>query len=305
MKTSMNKIIISVLLSLVFSLISLTSLASLEDKPLTITEINQTTIAWMEMGDPEGPPLLMIQGLGVSHKVWGDKFTEMLMAKGYRVIIFDNRDVGQSQRYDADGNPVILWNLLKNKLGFDVTTSYSLKDMAKDAVGILDHLNLKDAHILGASMGGMIAQTLVIEHPERARSLISIMSSSGAEHLPEPSTESSNKINDLADMSDAERFAELNGKGVYPQAIPRQYMAILDSGDRSPELKKIRTRTLVLHGKDDKLLSLEHGQHTAESIPGADFVAFDGMAHNIPDPVKPLLIERIDQLIQAIESTKL
>lgn len=261
--------------------------------PLNTSVVNATSIAWTEMGNPEGTPLLMIMGLGASHVVWGEEFPTGLVDKGFRVVLIDNRDVGGSQKFDDWGEPVLWWNFLKAKMGLEVSHAYTLSDMGNDAVALLDELKIERAHVLGASMGGMIAQTIAIEHPERVISLISIMSSSGAPHLPQASEESVAAIRNVAETSEDD-VAELHAKGFYPAAIPRQLMAIMHSGDRSTDLMAIDLPTLVIHGEDDPLLPLPHGKHTAEMIPGAQFVSFPGMAHNIPDDVRPRIIDAIE-----------
>ncbi len=266
-------------------------------------EINGVEIAWAELGDPNGPPLLMIQGLMVSSRIWGDDLLDGLVADGHRVIVFDNRDVGESQRMDHLGEPVVWWNLLKSKVGLPVTAPYSLYDMADDAVGLLDALEIEQAHVLGASMGGMIAQIVAAKNPQRVRSLISVMSTTGAPQLPPPSSQSSGVIEDLLN-SDEERRVELNKRGVYPSALPRQFFAISTTGDRTELVKTIQTKTLVLHGEEDALLPMAHGEYTAEVIDDSKFISFKGMAHNLPKPVMPLFVEAVGAHISLVESTR-
>lgn len=260
--------------------------------PVVVSPLNDTQIAWTELGDREGKPVVLIMGLGASHRLWGEKIPQGLADEGLRVVLFDNRDVGQSQRYDEYGDPVIWWNFLKVKLGFKPWTVYTLDDMADDVVALLDHLEIEDAHVVGASMGGMIAQTVAINHPERTRSLVSIMSSTGAPHLPPPSDEAGKALGDVAE-SEGEALQKVHDIGLYPEAMPRQLMAILDSGDRSSRLAELQTPTLVIHGQKDTLLPIEHGRHTAEIIPEADLVEIPAMAHDFPEEV-------LDQLVGLI-----
>lgn len=291
---------LALLLSLTLLLISTAGIA--RDgafPPLNTSIVNGTEIAWTQMGEPEGRPMLMIMGLGASHKVWGEEFSTGLVDKGFRLILLDNRDVGGSQKYDEWGEPVLWWNLLKAKLGLEVSHAYTLSDMGNDAVALLDLLQIERAHVLGASMGGMIAQTIAIEHPERVISLVSIMSSTGATHLPQASKESVAAIRNVAETS-PEDLAEIQARGFYPAAIPRQLMAIMYSGDRTAALNTLTVPTLVIHGEDDPLLPLPHGQHTAEVIPGARFVSFPGMAHNIPDDVRPAMLDTIEAHVQPL-----
>jgi len=275
--------------------------AALKDLQLQTAQVNGVSIAWGEIGDPEGVPVLMIMGLGSSLRVWGDPLIDGLAQAGYRVILLDNRDVGGSQRFNDQGQPVIWWNLLKDQLGFSVTTAYTLEDMADDSVALLDELKLDSAHVVGASMGGMIAQIIAARYPQRTRSLVSIMSTTGASHLPAPGQDDSNKIEDLA-SSDEQRIEQLNDMGFYPSAIARHIMAVVDAGDRSEAVKTISAKTLVMHGVDDTLLSLPHGEHTAEVIPNAEFIAFEGMGHNLPASVLPKLLERMKVHIDGVES---
>lgn len=268
--------------------------------PTQITKVNNVDIAWTEMGDPEGPPLLMVMGLGAAHQLWGKEFAAGLAAQGFRLVLFDNRDVGGSQRFDAWGEPVLWWNFLKAKVGLEVSHPYTLSDMGDDAMALLDYLDIDRAHVMGASMGGMIAQTIAIEHPDRVISLISIMSSSGAPHLPPASEEATNALRNVAETTEDD-LAEVHARGFYPEGIPRQLMAIMHSGDRSERLKTIETPTLVLHGIDDTLLPLAHGEHTAAMIPNARFLSFEGMGHNIPAEVRPKILEAVQTYAMPVD----
>jgi pimeloyl-ACP methyl ester carboxylesterase len=286
-----------------FMIFCFSSTANSADIDLKKQEINGVEIAWAELGDPNGPPLLLIQGLMVSSRIWGDDLLDGLVADGHRVIVFDNRDVGDSQRMDHLGEPIVWWNILKSKVGLPVTAPYSLYDMADDAVGVLDALEIEQAHVLGASMGGMIAQIVAAKNPDRVRSLISVMSTTGAPHLPPPSGESSGVIEDLLNSDEARRV-ELNARGVFPSALPRQFFAISTTGDRTELVKTIKAKTLVLHGEDDALIPMAHGQYTAEVINDATFVSFKGMAHNLPKPTIPLFLDAVDTHISSVESAR-
>ena len=187
---------------------------------------------------------------------------------GYRVVLLDNRDVGESTRIEKRGRLWLAWQLLKYRIGLRVKSPYSLKDMAKDSIAVLDELEIGEANIIGASMGGMIAQTVAYDFPERTRSLISIMSTTWAPHLPPPGREQEQGISDMNESS-AEQAENLEKIGFYPTALPNQVTAILSAGDRTTQVGTIEAPTLVLHGADDELLSVEHGKHTAEVISGA------------------------------------
>jgi pimeloyl-ACP methyl ester carboxylesterase len=268
------------------------------DLDLEVVPLNDTHIAWAETGDVAGPPVVLIMGLGSSHSVWPEDLVEGLAKSGMRVILLDNRDVGLSQRYDDLGNPVMWWNLLKVNMGFQPWTAYTLDDMAKDVVALMDHLEVKRAHVVGASMGGMIAQLVAINHPDRARSLVSIMSSSGAPHLPPATKGASEQFDSLAE-SEGDEIQDAHAWGFYPEAMPRQFMAVLASGDRSDRLALLSAPTLVIHGMQDSLLPVEHGRHTAEVIPGARLEEIDGMGHYFPEQVLDHVLELIVDHVRA------
>ena len=283
----------------------------LDKQPLLLAPVNGIEVAYRTLGADDRPAVVMIMGLGASHIVWGDRLVKGLESAGFRVVLLDNRDVGGSTRFDEWGQPILWWQFLKNKFGFAVNAPYTLNDMAADTAGLMDHLGIQDAHLVGASMGGMIAQVVAARYPQRARSLVSIMSSTGAPHLPPPTDEASQRLQGLAngDEGAAQKQAEYIERGFYPDSMPRQLMAIFKTGDRSVEVATITVPTLVLHGADDDLLPPPHGQHTAELIIDSEFVIYEEMGHNIPDPVLPRLLARMiahmevtDSLDQAVAS---
>jgi len=141
-----------------------------ERYPLETTQVNEIKIAYKVIGDPSDTPVLLVMGLGASHRLWGDNFVKGIVEAGYRVVLFDNRDVGESQRFHEHGQPWLWWRFIRDKIGFGVGAAYSLDDMADDSVALLDVLNIDDAHIVGASMGGMIAQIIAAKYPARTRS---------------------------------------------------------------------------------------------------------------------------------------
>ena len=163
--------------------------------------------------------------------------------------------------------------------------------MAEDGIAVLDVLEIQSAHIVGASMGGMIAQTIASEYPERTKSLVSIMSTTGAKHLPEMTNETEGNFRDFGDGNFGETNAEqMRSYGFYPESMPRQLTAIFHAGDRSAQVKKINVKTLVQHGENDPLLPPDHGRHTAELIEGSKLVIYEGMGHNLPPEVLPTVI---------------
>lgn len=274
--------------------------ADLKNLKPTQYQVNGVSLAAVEVGNPEGEPVLMVMGLGSSYLLWGDPLVDGLVEQGYRVVLFDNRDVGASQRMDHLGDPVLWWELLKNELGFSVSAAYQLSDMADDAVVLLDQLGIEKAHVVGASMGGMIAQIISYRHPERVKSLVSIMSTSGAAHLPEPTPEAMESLQSASSSTD-DALLESNERGFWPQGVPRQMMAILAAGDRSNDIQRINVQSLILHGKDDGLLPLAHGEHTHKLIPDSTLVVYEGMGHNLPKQVVPKMVVDIARHIQATQ----
>lgn len=269
--------------------------ARIRQLELAHTTVNGVDIAYKLLGDSDKPAVVMIMGLGASHMLWGDNLPYQLVDAGYQVVLFDNRDVGGSQRFDENGQPTIWWQLIKRQLGFEVDAEYDLTDMAADTVGLMDKLNIERAHIVGASMGGMIAQVVAAKYPQRSLSLVSIMSTSGfGPHLPAPDPESSNMLTDLAtNENEAEAADRLEKRGMYPDAMPRQIMSVLKSGDRTEQVKTIKVPTLVLHGEDDTLIPIPHGRYTAKLISGSKFVSFAGMGHNMPESAMPGIVSNM------------
>jgi pimeloyl-ACP methyl ester carboxylesterase len=194
------------------------------------------------------------------------------------------------------------WQLLKDSLGFNVNAPYSVDDMSADAVGLMDALNYDDAHVIGFSMGGMIAQSVAAQYPSRVRSLISVMSTTGAKHLPPPTKEATTALTTLASGdAAAEHSKAMRDRGFYPDSMPRQLMAIFKTGDRSDEVRTISAKTLVIHGQDDGLIPPQHGEHTVELISNAELVLFPGMAHNVPDAVLPLMLDRMIAHMRSVD----
>jgi pimeloyl-ACP methyl ester carboxylesterase len=277
--------------SQVYSDYSRTYIDSFDFKTVIHEEIE---IAYKVIGETDQQTAILIMGLGASHSLWGDDFVHGIVDAGYRVILIDNRDTGKSQKFNNWGEPTIWWQLLKNALGFTVSAPYLLDDMAVDVIAVMDDLNVQQSHILGASMGGMIAQIISANFPDRVLSLTSIMSTTGAPHLPPPSGESADMLKGLADSDEANDRAKIMSEmGFEPKAIPRQLMAIIKTGDRSQAVATIATPTLVLHGADDSLIPVAHGEHTAELIKHSNFEIFQGMGHNLPEAILPRILESI------------
>lgn len=281
------------------------------------TDVNGLTIAYETFGDPKDPALLLVMGLGAQMVGWDDGFCALLVARGFHVIRFDNRDVGETTWTTTPG--LDLSAAVMAALGGDNSQApYTLSDMAADAVGVLDHLGIDAAHVVGASMGGMIAQTMAIEHPQRVRSLTSIMSTTGD---PDVGTPDADLIGTLVDVRPTEREASIEfganviraisspdhydearaqarstaetDRGINPEATPRQLLAILASGSRAEGLERLDLPCLVVHGRQDRLVAFSGGQRTAELVAGADFLAIDDMAHDLPVAHWPLVADSI------------
>lgn len=269
----------------------------IDGQPMNSITTDGVEIAYQLLGPDSAETAVLVMGLGASHRVWGDDFVLGIIDAGYRVLLIDNRDTGESIRYSEDDNPLLWWQLLKYELGFGVSALYELSDMGSDVIDVMDALSIDKAHLIGASMGGMIAQVMSVEYPHRVQTLVSIMSSTWADHLPEPGRQSTAAIRDIADndAKDIERGTRMKEMGFHAEAIPRQVMAILAAGDRSEAVRTIKAPTLVIHGRDDSLLSVEHGEHTAAIIENAKLVVFEGMGHNMPEAVRPAILKEIGE----------
>ena len=276
----------------------------LDQQPLEVTPANEISMSYLSLGDTEQPAVVMIMGLGASHVVWGDTLVQGLEASGYRVVLLDNRDTGGSTRFDDWGQPTVWWQLLKRQMGFEVDAPYTLNDMAADTVAVMDVLDINNAHIVGASMGGMIAQVVAAQYPQRTRSLVSIMSTTGSPQLPPPSAEASESLLGVTtdDGAAAERREAMVARGFYPQSMGRQMMAVFKTGDRSDAVATITAPTLVVHGAEDALLPPPHGAHTAQLIAGSELVVYDSMGHNIPDEVLPKLLQEMTLHMKAADT---
>lgn len=257
--------------------------------PMSRASNGEVEIAYRVVGDAKAEPILIIMGLSASHRVWNPEIIQGLIDGGYRVILLDNRDVGESSRIPRKGRLWLGWQLFKYQLGWRVQSPYPLTAMADDAVAVLDELGIQRAHVIGASMGGMIAQIIAYDHPERTQSLVSIMSTTWAHHLPPPGRAQQDGIARMNESSEADA-ARLERLGFYTSALPNQMTAILNAGDRTQRVSQIKAPTLVLHGAQDQLLVVEHGQHTAATIPGAQFKVYENMGHSLPDDVVPDLV---------------
>lgn len=297
--------------------------------PTVTTPNTGLELFYDEHGDPSHPPVLLVMGLGAQMTLWPQEFVEALAGRGYRVIRFDNRDIGLSQKFDGARAPGLKWQVLRKVIGWPAKVPYTLKDMADDGAGVLDALGIERAHVVGASMGGMIAQLMAIHHSDRLHSLTSIFSTTGNPKLPQaekhaiealtapiPSMEEDallehglkviNAIGSPGYRPDPERAKErvLVGirRSVYPAGLPRQLAAIIDDGDRTGRLAQVKTPTLVLHGEDDPLVKLDGGKATAAAIPGARLVTIPGWGHDLPMELVDPIVSEIHSHVSGVEA---
>ena len=264
------------------------------------------------------PVVLLIMGLGMQLTAWPPAFISGLVDRGLRVVRFDNRDIGLSEHLDHLGVPNLVWESLKHRMGLKVNAPYSVHEMAADTLGVLDALGIAQAHVVGVSMGGMIAQRAALAAPERVLSLTSIMSSSGARYLPGPKShvlrallsrpngQGEQAIIDhyiklfkvigspafpLDEAALRERILISTRRSFHPAGTVRQMVAIAADSGRADELALLKPRTLVMHGKADPLVPFACGQDTARRISGAQFVGIEGMGHDLPPGVVELLLQ--------------
>ena len=277
--------------------------------------VGDIELCYETFGDRSLPALLLVMGLNSQMVLWEDEFCDRLAGKGFWVIRFDNRDCGRSTILRDKPIPTRMQLLLRHPRG----AAYSLEEMADDAAGLLDVLEVESAHVVGVSMGGMISQLVAIRHPERVRSLVSIMSTTGNRRVGRPSprlvshlmrrvprdregyirdfvttwkTIGSPRYHDPARLRvQAERCYE---RGIHPAGSARQLAAIVTAQDRTPQLKKLDMPTTVIHGDVDPLVNPSGGRATAQAIPGARLVIIPGMGHDLPPPLWDQIIEEIE-----------
>ena len=281
---------------------------------------NGIEIEYETFGDPSKPAILLVMGLGIQMLGWQEAFCQMLVDRGYFAIRFDNRDVGLSSKIEDGPEP----NVMQLMAGDYSSASYVLSDMANDAVGLLDALDIEKAHVVGVSMGGMIAQTMAIEHPGRVLSLTSIMSTTGNQAVGQPRpdvlmalvTPAPDDRDGFVDFQarmfkligspeyplDEGILRELIGRSYdrmhYPAGFMRQLTGVLASGDRTAALASVNVPTTVIHGEADPLIAISGGEATAAAIPGAKLVRVPGMGHDLP----PLLWQRfVDEIVANAE----
>jgi pimeloyl-ACP methyl ester carboxylesterase len=278
-------------------------------------QANGITIEYEDFGPADAPVILLIMGLGAQMIQWDEGIIDLLVERGFRVIRYDNRDVGLSEKIEGGPAP----DVMAAMTGDVSSASYTLDDMAADAAGLLDGLGIDKAHLVGASMGGMIAQTFAINYPQRTLSLCSIMSTTGNVEVGQPHPEvlpillgprptSREQAMDRA-VEAVKAFGskglEVDWEGIrqragrsydrcfYPAGFARQLIAIIASGDRTERLRRLDLPTVVIHGTDDGLIDISGGRATAEAIPGAELIEIKGMGHDQPKAAWPLIVDAI------------
>lgn len=292
---------------------------------------NGINLEYEAFGDRGAPPIVLIMGLGGQLVLWPDELCAALAGAGHHVIRFDNRDVGLSTKLETPRRPRLMRAALAARLGFRVRAPYTLDDMAHDTVGLLDALELPRAHVVGASMGGMIAQIVAAKHPQRVDSLTLIMSTSGNPRLPGPRLELQLRLVRPPPGHDREALIRhsmqtwrLIGSPQFPpdektlrakversydrssyrHGLARQTLAIIASGSRVPLLRRITAPTLVIHGAEDPLVPVAAGHDLAQHIPGARLTVIPGMGHDLPAPLLPTFSKLILQHAQEAEHAK-
>jgi pimeloyl-ACP methyl ester carboxylesterase len=285
----------------------------------TSTDNRQIELEYDHFGNPTDPALLLIMGFTAQMVAWEEEFCQQLANRGHFVIRFDNRDCGLSTKLHgvpSNSDAVIMAAMMETEMP---PVPYTLSDMAADAMKVLDHLNIERAHIMGASMGGMIAQTVAIEHPHRVKTLISVMSQPGELTVGQPTQEAMELIVTPAPSDRDEYIAfapkwqlwqskkyrsdEVSRRNAirdfdrsnYPEGGPRQMAAIYASGSRAEGLQKLEVPTLVIHGTDDQLITPSGGERTAELIPNSTLLMVEDMGHDMPQPLWPFYLDAISK----------
>jgi pimeloyl-ACP methyl ester carboxylesterase len=285
----------------------------------TSTDNRQIELEYDHFGNPTDPALLLIMGFTAQMVAWEEEFCQQLANRGHFVIRFDNRDCGLSTKLHgvpSNSDAVIMAAMMETEMP---PVAYTLSDMAADAMKVLDHLNIERAHIMGASMGGMIAQTVAIEHPHRVKTLISVMSQPGELTVGQPTQEAMELIVTPAPSDRDEYIAfapkwqlwqskkyrsdEVSRRNAirdfdrsnYPEGGPRQMAAIYASGSRAEGLQKLQVPTLVIHGTEDQLITPSGGERTAELIPNSTLLMVDDMGHDMPQPLWPFYLDAISK----------
>lgn len=290
-------------------------------------KVNQIEIEYEILGDSKDPTILLIMGLGSQLTRWPAEFCEMIVARGFQVIRFDNRDVGLSTHFHGVETPSMMDVFSEFLEGKKPSVPYTVSDMASDTIGVLDAARIEKAHIVGVSMGGIIGQHVAATYPERVFSFTSIMASTGNPELPQPTPEAfaflAGPIPDAKADQSAYIEYQVNGQQILgspgyrqdaskvreriladfkrshnPKGVARQVAAVIADGDRRELLNTIKVPVVVIHGEDDPLVPLAAGKDTAENIPNAELRTIPGMGHNLPEGLYPTVV---DAIMRAVE----
>jgi proline iminopeptidase len=293
-------------------------------------DANGIKLEYEVTGQPTAPPVLLIMGLGAQLTRWPEPFYRALTDAGFYVIRYDNRDVGLSTRLDAAGTPPLASAALRAAVGLPIDAPYKLDDLAADALGLLDALGLASAHVVGVSMGGMIGQILAARHGARARTLVSIMSTSGSRRLPQPAWRlrlalmrrpSARGDREQVIASAVALYKQIASPGFppdeallrenvardvdrsyYPRGLRRHLLAVLASGSRTAILGRITAPTLILHGADDPLIPVAAAGDLHRRIRGSQMETFAGMGHDLPRALVPTISSRIIEHLRRAEA---
>lgn len=292
-------------------------------------KVNGTEIWYDVIGPEDGKPILLISGVGTQSTRWKADFVDRLVARGYRAIKMDNRDIGLSRKYTDHGLPDLKRVLADKAAGKTPDLAYTLSDMAADGAALLDHLGIDKAHVCGFSMGGMIVQLMAIEHPEKVLSMTTVMSNTGNPDLPKATDAAMAALTRPRPdaLTDREGFiasrvatdqiigspaypipeAELRAaaeadldRSYHPTGFARQYAAILATRDRRAELRKLTMPVSVIHGTDDPLVPVTGGRDTAANCPTAEMIEIEGMGHNFPVEVYDRVLDGIDRAVSRV-----
>lgn len=282
--------------------------------------VNGVDIAYQRYGDPQHPTVLLIHGLSTPLTGWPSSMIDAFVAANFQVLLLDNRDVGCSEQLNDLSIPNMAWVVAKLKLGISIKSPYRLEDMMQDVIGLLDVLNLNEVHVVGASMGGMIAQLLAIHHPQRVKTLTSIMSTTGYKKLPpiektiRQTLAKAPASKDYLDRKayhikkwqvigspdypssdqDLDLYVEsMLQRGITAKGTMRQMLAIMAADNRENELSKLTIPSLVIHGDRDGLVNVAGGKATADAIPNAKLKIYPGMGHDFPAQLIPSIVDDI------------
>jgi pimeloyl-ACP methyl ester carboxylesterase len=301
----------------------------MNSKNSQIVNANGTQIAYEIHGNKDAPVILLIHGLGMPMAAWPMAVVNKLVDKGFQVLLFDNRDQGHSQRFDHLKVPNMLWQFIKLRIGLPITSPYALTDLMSDTLGLINALNIKTVHVVGISMGGMIAQLLALQEPDRVKSLTSIMSTTGNKKIPGPTKKVAAHLVNKPKMKSKEDVVayhiktwELIGSPDYPTSqqnikafvlnlmdrgmsaagTARQMLAILSAPSRSKALSRLKMPVQVIHGLNDPLVRVEGGIDTAASIAHAQEHLIEGMGHDLPEQLHDRICELICRQASEVEN---